>query len=348
MKIKFLIIILLLFNNILCNVTEEKITNPIIAMGLSAVVPGAGQIYNGNWKKGLLFLGLEIISFNQMHKYNKSAESYVRDYEDYADEYWHIEKWLQDFYLFVDWIPEGYDSISENVFYDSNVNYIDIGIGGNGSYSHGPDFIYNNNSYSHRDIYGDYESVCGSETSTNIMENGGSCDLWEFSNEGFGYVLNNDPNVPCDPNNPSTEPNCNLHYIMPWGTLEFDNNQDTNPTPNYSSIVLIRDHHLYEGIGKYNEFFAGWDDATLEEARQVYKNGTDVATSDKKDYYQNMRNKSNSEFDKEELFLSLIFVNHAVSMFVAFLTSVNRTKKVKIESNMKYGYNNGIEINLKW
>ena len=86
----------------------------------------------------------------------------------------------------------------------------------------------------------------------------------------------------------------------------------------------------------------------MEEARQVYKNGTDVATSDKKDYYQNMRNKSNSEFDKEELFLSLIFVNHAVSMFDAFLTSINRTKKVNIESNMKYGYNNGIEINLKW
>ena len=48
------------------------------------------------------------------------------------------------------------------------------------------------------------------------------------------------------------------------------------------------------------------------------------------------------------MFLSLIFVNHAVSMFDAFLTSINRTKKVSIDSNMKYGYDNGIEINLKW
>ena len=342
MKIKFLIIMFLLLNNILCNDTKEKITNPIVAMGLSAVVPGAGQIYNGDWKKGLFFLGLEIISFNQMKKYNKSAESYIEEYESYANQYWHIEKWLQDFYLFVDWIPEDYNSLSENVFYDSNGNYIDIG-----SYSHGPNFIYNNNSYSHRDIYGDYQSVCGSGTSTNVMENGGSCDLWEFSNEGEGYVLNNNPHVPCDPSNDS---NCYLYYIMPWGTLEFDpnNNFDVNPIPNYSSIELIRDHHLYEGIGKYNEFFAGWDDATLEEARQVYKNNTDIATSDKKDYYQNLRNKSNKEFDKEELFLSLIFVNHAVSMFDAFLTSINRTKKVNIESNMIYGYNNGLEINLKW
>ena len=63
----------------------------------------------------------------------------------------------------------------------------------------------------------------------------------------------------------------------------------------------------------------------------------------------NLRNKSNREFDKEELFLSLIFINHAASMFDAFLTSINRTKKVNIESNMKFGYdNNGVEINLKW
>ena len=58
MKIKFLIILFILLNNIFCREIEEKITNPIIAMGLSAVIPGSGQIYNGNWKKGLIFLGL--------------------------------------------------------------------------------------------------------------------------------------------------------------------------------------------------------------------------------------------------------------------------------------------------
>ena len=48
------------------------------------------------------------------------------------------------------------------------------------------------------------------------------------------------------------------------------------------------------------------------------------------------------------MFLSLIFVNRAVSMFDAFLTSINRTKKISIESNMKYGNTNGVEIYLKW
>lgn len=343
MKTKFLIIIILLVNNIFCNVTDEKITNPVIAMGLSAVVPGGGQIYNGDWKKGLIFLGLELISFNQMNKYNKSAKSYVRDYENYADEYWNVEKWLQDFYLFVDWIPENYNNLSENVFYDSDLNYIDIG-----EYSHGPDFIYNNNGYSHRDpdFKELYDDICGLEVST-VMETGGSCDLYLIPDEN-AFVQNNNGNSPC---NPVIDENCFPYYQMPWGTLVFSNFDDGNYntiTRDYSSVYLVRDHHLYEGIGKYNEFFAGWDDATLEEARQVFKNNTDIATSDKKDYYQNLRNKSNKEFDKEELFLSLIFVNHAVSMFDAFLTSINRTKKVNIESNMNYGYNKGLEINLKW
>ena len=73
MRIKFLIMIFLLLNNSFCNVSDEKITNPIIAMGLSAVIPGGGQIYNGNWKKGLIFLGIKLISFNQMNKYKNNA-----------------------------------------------------------------------------------------------------------------------------------------------------------------------------------------------------------------------------------------------------------------------------------
>ena len=32
----------------------------------------------------------------------------------------------------------------------------------------------------------------------------------------------------------------------------YDNNNDT--------IFVIKNHHFYEGIQKYNMFFAGWDD----------------------------------------------------------------------------------------
>jgi len=337
MKVKFLIIIFLLLNNIFCSVREEKITNPIIAMGLSAVIPGSGQIYNGNWKKGLMFLGLELISYDQMNKYNNSAKSYINQYEEYADEHWEIGRWLENFYLFKN---------------QPHLDKVLLGPGddywGPWRYTHGPIFIDDNIAYSHDDIEDDYLNYCGG-----IIENGGSCDLYLIPDQN-AFVQNNNANSPCTPDNVE---NCFPYYQMPWGTLNFEiENGVYIPHPDYSSIYLMKDHHLYEGLGKYNEFFAGWDcvqdpcdeEATLEEARQVFKNNTWIITSDRKDFYQSLRNKSNKEFDKEELFLSLIFINHAVSMFDAFLTSINRTKKVNIESNMKYGYNNGIEINLKW
>ena len=73
--------------------------------------------------------------------------------------------------------------------------------------------------------------------------------------------------------------------------------------------------------------------------------------SNHKSIYQNLRNKSNKEFDKEELMLSVIFLNHAVSMFDAFLTSVYKKKKIDVNSTMKYDQNfkpTGINLFLRW
>ena len=342
MKIKLVIITFLLLNSIFPNVREEKITNPIIAMGLSAVIPGSGQIYNGDWKRGLIYLGLEVFSMTQMNKYNKNAKSYIEEYETYADEHWKIDKWMQDFYLFKNH-EEFYESFvdygEDETFHTPDDEYL-----GPWGYSHGPDFRYNNAVYSNLNIQSLYEGVCGENSEGNVIENGGKCDLYEIPDNN-AFVVDNDQYSPCSPSN--TE-NCFPYYVMPWGILEFDADNGYSETPDYSSIYLVRDHHLYEGIGKYNEFFAGWDDATLEEARQIFKNNSYVVTSDRKDHYQNIRNKSNREFDKDEIFLSLIFINHAVSMFDAFLTSINRTRQVSIDSKMNYGYNNGIEISLKW
>ena len=50
------------------NVNNNK--NQFIAMGLSAILPGTGQIYNGDWKRGVGYLGIEILlwSFRKNYK----------------------------------------------------------------------------------------------------------------------------------------------------------------------------------------------------------------------------------------------------------------------------------------
>ena len=74
MRIKFLIIIFLLLNNSFCNVSDEKITNPIIALGLSAVIPGGGQIYNGNLHKTFFINSALCLSYIEMNLKNKSLD----------------------------------------------------------------------------------------------------------------------------------------------------------------------------------------------------------------------------------------------------------------------------------
>ena len=98
-------------------------------------------------------------------------------------------------------------------------------------------------------------------------------------------------------------------------------------------------------------FSGGSEDATLETSTLDSRNGYEIPLTDKKEEFQILRNKSNSEFDKEEIYLSLIFINHAVSMFDAFLSSVYRMKNFSVNSNMKYDRNlnvNGIEMSVSW
>ena len=345
------IIILIFLSIVLSSGKNNKQTNPIFTMGLSAVIPGGGQFLNGDWKKGLVFLSVELISFNQKNKYHSNADKYIELYEDHANDYWSVDKWLRDFYLFknpdyaiykafthpgtdgplVDGVQTGtYCDTSEpnNPLYCADDDYRDIW-----DYTHGPEFTYNNNFYSINNIASLYTEVCQNAINSNVAYYGESCPLYIIDSENINV------------------------YTMPWGYLETDQNgnivldNNGNPTTNFDNLEVVRDHHFHEGIGKYPEFFAGWEDATLENSILLSRPPYVIPLTDKKEEFQNIRNKSNSEFDKEELYLSLIFINHAVSMFDAFLTSVNRMKKNDVNSRLKYDENfniSGIELSINW
>ena len=62
----------------------------------------------------------------------------------------------------------------------------------------------------------------------------------------------------------------------------------------------------------------------------VWKNDQEVSMTPHKEYYQSLRDKSNHEFNKSEAFLTVIFINHAVSMFDALFTGVLKKKDIQL------------------
>lgn len=72
-----------------------------LAVGLSALLPGAGQFYAKNIWKAAIFLGVEAAAWGTFayfqHKGNKQTESF----QNYANQYWSINtyaQWLNDYF----------------------------------------------------------------------------------------------------------------------------------------------------------------------------------------------------------------------------------------------------------
>ena len=76
------------------------------------------------------------------------------------------------------------------------------------------------------------------------------------------------------------------------------------------NTTVIKDHHHYEGIGKYNGYFAGWEDAITDSSWiETLPNNYRIAYSQKKFYYENtLRNRAKSNSDNAETALTAIFI----------------------------------------
>ena len=73
------------------NNTKTHNNNSIKALLQSSVIPGSGQFFTNNQKtKGLIFFGIEILSLAGMSYYNKKADSFKSDYQDYGDQNWNF------------------------------------------------------------------------------------------------------------------------------------------------------------------------------------------------------------------------------------------------------------------
>ena len=88
--------------NLLKSSSFESRNNPFIALALSAVLPGAGQIYNKNYKRGIAYLAIELINISKRQKYLDRGDNYVLEYKNFANNHWHFDKWIRDISIYAD------------------------------------------------------------------------------------------------------------------------------------------------------------------------------------------------------------------------------------------------------
>jgi hypothetical protein len=62
----------------------------------SALVPGAGELSMGYYKRGIALVAAEIIAWSGYYVNHNNGLDERDQYEAFADEYWSMDKWIQD------------------------------------------------------------------------------------------------------------------------------------------------------------------------------------------------------------------------------------------------------------
>ena len=66
---------------------------------LSAIIPGAGELYGGNYLKAGVFFGVEILAWATFAFFESKGNKKEEEYQAYADQYWDVRtyaRWLKN------------------------------------------------------------------------------------------------------------------------------------------------------------------------------------------------------------------------------------------------------------
>ncbi|MGE5314823.1 MAG: hypothetical protein ACM3Q4_09040, partial [Acidobacteriota bacterium] len=72
-----------------------KRKNPVVTGLMSLAVPGAGQIYTGNYLRGALYLLAEAAAITAGVVYNNKGDRKTDEFQTYADAHWSAVKYVQ-------------------------------------------------------------------------------------------------------------------------------------------------------------------------------------------------------------------------------------------------------------
>lgn len=106
-------------------VQEAEASNkksPLLAGGLSLLLPGAGEFYSESYLKSAIFLAIEAAAITIAVSYDKKGDNQTDKYEDFANAHWDVKKYAADVVNQVSEIPQ--HTPDELLIYDNNGNVI--------------------------------------------------------------------------------------------------------------------------------------------------------------------------------------------------------------------------------
>ena len=252
------------------------------AMLRSLILPGMGQIYAGNPKRALVFLGVETIAIASWNRYRRLGEDKTAAFEDSANAHWDFNRWWWDYGLY-------------------------------------------NNEY--------YTTTLPSEGKIVIGPAGGhSLEFFvDMDDDGRPEVFGN--------TNENTE---RLRQLMDSDSSQY--------------LHVKRNQEYYENIGKYNQFFPGWDDAleNINEVPEDRKSGL-FAYSPNRSKYMKMREDANRLKSIASYSVSALMFNHVLSAVDAIFSTAkwNREHATRVSGQLLYDPAvatgvSGVRISIAW
>ena len=123
---------------------------------------------------------------------------------------------------------------------------------------------------------------------------------------------------------------------------------------NDNNIQVEKDHHYYENIGKYDHFYAGWEDNDSLYVVVKELGGEYIAMSPHKKGYRETWNDSNDNYRVASFALSALVANHFASIMDVLILSklsnnkiTNLTAKTYFSPINPYGVG-GIKLSFNW
>ncbi len=303
---------------------KEAVKSPGKAMLYSGILPGMGQAYMGNWKRSLLYIAIDISSIGIWYQNKKLIKPKSDEYKLYEKPHWDFSRWIHDYYKWYE-----YDDNNP----DSEWNLIREA------------FINRSDSISDGGTYGG----CAEDPTQ------GKCyiDIWDKSH-GVDFYLDGKlfSSSEDDEFKDIYQELCDNQYL-----INRDCKKDIaeiQDMVNEKSLIMDKNYHFYEGIQKYDMFFAGWDDND-EVEKVTNSNTSQTVTSPHKKKYQELWNEADRIQDLAMLGGKFMLINRFVSMVDALLLAKkwNNKHDVKLSLNAYPDLRNksgvgGVKLSLHW